>query len=312
MDELDVLTYDLASEEPVVPPPDAAKPKKQKKNLRKLDTQQTIDHYGLLILERAHPQEEVVYLVLARAKHRPTRALFIGNIRRPVNAILFQNHLRALLADENAAWAVDRAWMNKTRTHAVVLFNQTEAAEAMRKALNGAKYPSAAERELLLEEFHARERARAEQLNKPARVVDLADVEQLALFVDYCQVGQIGDIIFEEDQGPKNGKWQMVYRRQGEHGEVEAEHLLLEGDVRPRRDKGRRDNEGSRRDARRDGNTRRDTRRDDRRDERRDERRDRDDARSEEGRRGYDASAERRPYLRYNQTRLRLRSPTRF
>lgn len=187
-----------------------------------------VDHYGLLVLDKPQSQEEVLYQVQEKSKHRPTRALFVGNLRRPLNAISFQNHLRKLLQDIDSSYTIDRAWMNRTRTHAIVLASHVAAAEALRAALNGELYPSESERNELLQEYLERETARNE---KPLRELD--SIKQHDMFVDYMLVGDISTWIFEEDSGPKNGKWRVEYRRQGEFGDVGAEHLLLEGDFRP-------------------------------------------------------------------------------
>lgn len=281
-----------------------SEPRAEAPSVRAYPPSSTIDHYGVLILENQHPQEEVVYKVTKNARHKPTRALFIGNLRRPINAILFQTYLRELIVEVDPSFGVDRAWMNKTRTHAIILFNQTAAAEAVRARLNGKMYPDTAEREALLSEFHAREQARYERDSatgncKPPRVVSLDDVAQHSLYVDYCRVSQVEDLIYEEDSGPKNGKWQFAYRRQGVHGDVEAEHLLLEGDFRPRRDrenKGRAKHDRDR-DVRNDGKSSRKSSYVPR------------DEHGAQKLRGEDRGSGRSYRRSYNRTRLRSRSP---
>lgn len=186
------------------------------------------DHHGLTVLEKPHPQELVLYRVDKKPKHRPTRTLFIGNLRRPLDAIGFQNHLRQVLRDIDSSYTIDRAWMNRTRTHSIVLVSHVEAAEALRGLLHGQLYPLEEERMELYNEYADRERSKNRKEARP-----LESIEQHRLFVDYMDKRDIGQWIFEEDLGPKNGKWRVEYRRQGEHGEVGAEHLLLEGDFRP-------------------------------------------------------------------------------
>lgn len=237
MDEID-LDYDTPDSRPDshrdsppaspnLPPSAApAAPKRDQRNRKNgLDKERLIDRTGLVVPEVPLPQEEVFYKVLQRPRHHATRALFIGNLRRPVNAIKFQNYLRQLVSDANPRYGVERAWMNRTRTHAVVLLNEVEAARAVRNAMNGSLYPDAEEREQLWRQMG--------ELDDKARDLRPEDVPQHELFVDYIQVAQISTWIFEEDHGPRNGQWRVFYRRRGEHGDVEADHLLLEGEFKP-------------------------------------------------------------------------------
>lgn len=192
----------------------------------------SIDHYGLTI--SSTPQEEVVYKVVAQPYHHPTRALFIGNIRKPIDALRFQNHLRVLVRQMHSTYKVDRAWMNRSRTHAIVLTNSLDAARVIRKELNGAEYPPQGERAEFLRVACKMELALLKESGSfAANGCDQQAIMQHKLFVDYISLSQIGEWIFEEDHGPKDAIWKVNYRRQGEHGKVSAEHTLLQGEFRP-------------------------------------------------------------------------------
>lgn len=184
-----------------------------------------MDYYGVSLATSPVPQERIVYEVVSRAHHYPTRALFIGNLRKPIDALQFQNHLRVLVKRVHASYKVDRAWMNRSRTHAIVLTNSLEAARAIRGQLNGKVYPSADERDQLMNS------------NGISAVTSSIPIKskapQYELFVDYLRLSQIGEWIFEEDYGPKDAVWRVDYRRQDQYGDIAAEHTLLEGEFRP-------------------------------------------------------------------------------
>lgn len=207
--------------------PTEQSPASKKDRIRKngRDKERLIDRTGLVVPEVPLAQEQVFYAVQQRPKHHATRALFIGNLRRPVNAIKFQHYLRQLVSRVDPTYSVERAWMNRTRTHAVVLVNEVEAARVMRQTLNGTLYPDAEERSELWRQMS--------ELDQGAHTAGPETVPQHPLYVDYIQVAQINTWIFEEDHGPRDGQWRVFYRRKGEHGEVEADHLLLEGDFKP-------------------------------------------------------------------------------
>lgn len=186
----------------------------------------TIDYRGLTVTG-THPQEKIVYALVDQAQHRPTRALFIGNVRKPVDALQFQNHLRVLVKAVHATFAVERVWMNRSRTHALVVTNCVDAAKVIRVRLNGTEYPGKDERV----DF-------ARLIGSSALLGGFSPPERklLRLFVDFIRPAQVGDWTYEEDYGPRTAVWRVDYRRQGEYGEVAAEHTLLEGDFRPLRE----------------------------------------------------------------------------
>lgn len=245
-----------------------------------------IDHLGLQQSLEIEPQEEVVYEVVETPIFNVTRALFIGNLRRPLNAIGFQNYLKQLTADfanetnvSGMEYAVERAWLNRTRTHGIVLLNSENAAVYIRDRLNASTYPFPDEDLKLKREFEQREHdrystelAEYEDLLKKYREsqsdlithiqdpeeIDLDDdcrersptlieppakepeeprefkVERLELYVDYIPVKVINQWIFEEDKGPRNGKWKVVY--ENIDNSLIAQHKLLEGDFIPKYD----------------------------------------------------------------------------
>ncbi|EEQ36514.1 hypothetical protein EJF18_10649 [Clavispora lusitaniae] len=229
------LDYEMEEQPASLPPPPPPEPRKRDRT--KSDKEKAIDRNGLLVPATPSPQEQVLYRVESRPKHHPTRALFFGNLRRPVNAITFQAHLRRLAQERSAS--IERAWMNRTRSHAVVLVSSVEAATALRDQMNGSLYPPPEEREALADQLLSIETEQYEEAKRtgqaaaePSRL-DLSSIPQHELFVDFIQVSQINQWIFEEDHGPRNGKWLVAYRRKGEHGDVEADHLLVEGDFKP-------------------------------------------------------------------------------
>lgn len=202
-----------------------------------------IDHHGLQTPNELEPQEEVSYEVREEPAFNVTRALFIGNLRRPINAIDFQNYLKELASDggENS---IERAWLNRTRTHGIVLVDKEEGAIYIRDKLNGSIYPSEEEDLKLKEEFDRRENADYEK--RKQEYEDAEDKESLAepappkqftverkpLYVDFIPVKAINQWIYEEDRGPKNGKWKISYEDKGDG--ILANHELLTGDFMPR------------------------------------------------------------------------------
>ncbi|KAK6462051.1 hypothetical protein DFJ63DRAFT_139186 [Scheffersomyces coipomensis] len=226
------------------------------------------DHQGLQASDGSEPQEEVVYEIKDEPSFHVTRALFIANLRRPLNAIHFQNYMKTL-AKEAGDYAVERAWLNRTRTHGIVLLDNEAGAEYIRSKILGSIYPSASDDSKLSEEYESREEERYEQQlqeyndaiaaaandeEKDALTPPIEprkySVERIPLFVDYIPVKAINQWVFEEDRGPRNGKWKIDYESKS-GDEVIASHILLNGDFIPRRYPGRdyRGRGGYRRDA---------------------------------------------------------------
>lgn len=185
----------------------------------------TRDRYGLMCSHHL-PQEDVVYTVTKEPHHKPTRVVFVGNLRKPLDAMSFQDHLTVLVRRAHPLYKIVRVWMNRSRTHALVLTGSVETARALRRQLNGSKYPDSSEREYLA-------RFASHLSGAEITSIDMQSLVQYELFVDYLNFHHMSQFIFEEDYGPKNAKWRVDYRFQGEHGEVAAEHTLLEGDFRP-------------------------------------------------------------------------------
>lgn len=184
-----------------------------------------IDHIGLLFSEHLS-QENIVYTVTKDAYHQPTRVVFVGNLRKPMDAMKFQDHLRVVVRKVHPMYRVIRVWMNRSRTHALVLTGSVDAARALRAKLNGSKYPDDAERQYLV-------RLASGMGDSAFPDKDMRSLNHHDLFVDYLHFRQMSEWIFEEDYGPRNAVWRVDYRKQGEYGEVAAEHTLLEGDFRP-------------------------------------------------------------------------------
>ena len=121
-----------------------------------------VDHHGLQSPDELEPQEEVVYEVKDEPSFNVTRALFIGNLRRPINAIDFQNYLKEL-ASAGGDNVIERAWLNRTRTHGIVLVDKEEGAKYIRERLNGTTYPSEEEDSRLKDEHDLREKEKYEK-----------------------------------------------------------------------------------------------------------------------------------------------------
>lgn len=214
-------------------------PEKEKEQLQKLAKTQNPryhDVYGLDLSKGPSPQENVVYAISKIPHHPVTRALFIGNLRKPVLAMQFQNDLRIMVKKINPSYKIDRAWMNKSRTHALVLTNSLEASRYIRRHLNDTYYPKLEEQTKLeavvksTSSIYSGRRYNRNPLYYPGST---QSAQKLKIFVDYIMLGQLNEWIFEEDFGPANGMWRVVYRRYGEFGSTVAEHLMLEGDFRP-------------------------------------------------------------------------------
>lgn len=205
-----------------------------------------LDHHGLQPPSQLEPQEEVIYDVREEPAFQVTRALFIGNLRRPINAIDFQNYLKELAAQTETV--VERAWLNRSRTHGIVLVDKEDGAQYIREKLNGARYPLEEGESSLKIDFDNRENERYQQLMKQyeeqvARADDPDSVQKPAepakfnperfdLYVDYIPVKAINQWIYEEDRGPTNGKWKILYETKDD--EIFATHTLLFGDFVPR------------------------------------------------------------------------------
>lgn len=129
-----------------------------------------IDHHGLMTNAQLEPQEEVVYEVVETPLFHVTRALFVGNLRKPINAIEFQKYLKTLasaaaksgLEIKHSGCLIERAWLNKTRTHGIILVSNEEGAKFIRHELNNSKYPTVLDDKILAEEFKNREQERYE------------------------------------------------------------------------------------------------------------------------------------------------------
>lgn len=105
-----------------------------------------------------------------------TRALFVGNLTPPLDAQRFQQHIKALAAPAT----IDRCWLARQRTHGLVLVSDETGAEDVREKLHGSHYP---------EDDHA----------------------SLALFCDFVPAKRVKEWAFQEDRGPKDGKWCVEY-----------------------------------------------------------------------------------------------------
>jgi hypothetical protein len=220
-----------------------------------------LDHQGLRIDDGVEPQEEVLYTVTDEPAFNPTRALFIGNLRRPINANEFQQFLRQLLRDSGGNYVVERAWLNRTRTHGIVLVDREEGADYLRQQLNGSIYPRPEDDVRLREEFDRLElerynrevqeyESRKQELGLDDAAMESEDRPSLEpprplkefqpvrepLYVDYIPVKAINQWIFEEDKGPRNGKWKIVYELPADDPSagILATHVLLNGDFVPR------------------------------------------------------------------------------
>lgn len=218
-----------------------------------------------------------------KPRFKPTRALFIANLRRPLSAIHFQNYLKKIARD-GGGYLVERAWLNRTRTHGIVVVDKEEGAEYIQRKLLASIYPPAMEDDLLKKEYKHREQQRYQEQLKlyherleslhPKDKLDLVPptlprelaVERLNLYVDYIPVKAISQWIWEEDRGPRNGKWKVNYKLEN-GGELIAVHTLLSGDFVPhfpqnrnRRDRDNRSRGRDRRDRDRSRYTPRDIR----------------------------------------------------
>ncbi|WLF81120.1 hypothetical protein PVL30_004917 [Lodderomyces elongisporus] len=190
--------------------------------------------------------QDVVYEVTEKPSFHVTRALFIGNLRKPLNAGDFQRYLRSLAeSNKDIKFNIDRAWLNRLRTHAIVLVSNEEGAEFLRSQLSGSIYPGEEEDLRLKEEFENRETERFEHekriyddLSEEEKEKASAPVEprefftdRLPLYVEYIPVKAIGQWTFEEDKGPRDGIWKLEFTTRNE--EIVASHLLLNGDYIP-------------------------------------------------------------------------------
>lgn len=228
------------------------------------------DHLGLQVESQSFPQENIFYDVVTSPRYRLTRALFIGNLRRPLDAHEFQKYLRLLAViatnevdtEDGVEFVIERAWLNRSRTHGIVLVNDERGAEFIREKLNGSKYPTEADDLRYKEEYynrakerHSKELKQYETTSKPVTVIkdeeidlenidrnDISespaprklDIKRYDLYVDYIPVKVINQWIFEEDRGPKNAQWKFHYQQRGE--DTFAVHELVEGDFKPHYD----------------------------------------------------------------------------
>lgn len=233
------------------------------------------DHNGVRTLEPS-PQEEVVYTPSTTPLFDVTRALFIANLRKPINAAFFQANLKRV-ALEGGDYIVERAWLNRARTHAIILVNSEEGAVYLRSRMLNSIYPSPQEEAQLQLEIEEKEQRRYDREvangdRSPLPPQPYTVPERMPLFVEFIPVKAINQWIYEEDHGPRDGLWKIEYETVGD--EIVASHTLLNGSFIPefrRRDgrggRNRRDNRDGRdgRDGRdnrdwRDGRDRRDNR----------------------------------------------------
>lgn len=198
-----------------------------------------IDHIGLDLPDVADPKYEskdeqdrdVRYEVKEEAEFHVTRALFIGNLRRPINATAFQLYLRDL-ARKGGNFRIDRAWMSRPRTHAIVLVSTEEGAAYLRSKLVNTIFPDSEEEAKLKTEFEDREvsiyeeqlqeyndklerlpEGEKDRLAKPLEPREYV-TERLPLYVEYIPVKAINQWTFEEDRGPRDGKWKLEFEKE--------------------------------------------------------------------------------------------------
>ncbi|RLV93564.1 hypothetical protein JA1_002322 [Spathaspora sp. JA1] len=202
-----------------------------------------IDHIGLQ--PHVEGEEDVLYEVKDDSNFHVTRALFIANLRRPINSAHFQEYLKGLAQNGGGGFLIERAWLNRGRTHGIVLVNTEEGARFIRSKLVGSVYPPEEEDVKLRQEFESVqvERyesemrqyeeavARGESIEPPSDPKNFSS-ERHPLYVDYIPVKAINQWVFEEDRGPRDGKWKIDYEYKGD--EAVATHTLLNGDFIPR------------------------------------------------------------------------------
>ncbi|KAI5967149.1 hypothetical protein CANMA_003206 [Candida margitis] len=194
---------------------------------------------------------DIRYEVTEDPQYHVTRALFIGNLRRPLNASNFQQFVRKLANNsKDIPIRIDRAWLTRLRTHAIVLVDSEEGAEYLRSQINGSIYPDEEEEARLKEEFENQEIERFEEetrsyehdmetaseavkanLKPPGEPRDFI-TERIPLYVEYIPVKAINQWTFEEDRGPRDGKWKLEYVSRND--ELVASHTLLNGEYIPR------------------------------------------------------------------------------
>ncbi|ODQ78402.1 hypothetical protein BABINDRAFT_162637 [Babjeviella inositovora NRRL Y-12698] len=148
------------------------------------------------VLPPASEVPDVVYDITETPLFNKTRALFIGNLTSPINAHNFQTFLKHIAEPAT----IERAWLNRLRSHSIVLCSDEEGAERIRGILNGSKYPSVEDDEAMLRDLRE---------DKP----DM-EIVRNALFVDYIPVKRINQWTYEEDRGPRDGKWKIEYETQ--------------------------------------------------------------------------------------------------
>lgn len=226
------------------------------------------DHQGIRSNTEPTPQEQVFYKPENDAIFHVTRALFIANLRKPLNAAKFQSNLKRVVA-QGGHYQVERAWLNRARTHAIVLVSSEDGAAYLRDQMVNTIYPPALDEEQLRIEYEEREQRRYEReiadgVELPRHPEVFIPVDRIPLYVDFIPVKAINQWVYEEDHGPRDGQWKIEYERVGE--EIIASHTLLNGSYVPEfRHRGRHDGHLSRR-GNRDGrrnNHRGDGRRDD-------------------------------------------------
>ena len=216
-----------------------------------------IDFIGLDLPDIADPMYkskpeqdlDVRYEVKEENEFHETRALFIGNLRRPINAAHFQLYLRDL-AREEGSFIIERAWLSRARTHAIVLVSSEHGAVYIRSKLLNTVYPSKEEEKRLKLEFEEKEIERFEEqkrlyeqelgrLNEKEREALPPPLEpreyvteRIPLYVEYIPVKAINQWTFEEDRGPRDGKWKLEFEHRD--GDTVASHTLLNSDYIPR------------------------------------------------------------------------------
>ena len=121
------------------------------------------DHIGLTV--DGPIVDEYRYTVLDEPKFNRTRALFIGNLRKPLNAGALQAKLR-LLAAEGGSYKVERAWLNRNRSVAIVLLDQEEGADDRVQKHNVTIYPPTDQENELREEGERKGKERYEREKK--------------------------------------------------------------------------------------------------------------------------------------------------
>lgn len=166
-------------------------------------SQQTSEARGAMSKQGGDASQETDDLTTP-STYRPTSALYIRELMRPLRPEVMEQHVIDLITSEgndSDPELIEEFYIDQIRTHAFVQLTSVSAAKRVRAALHNQIWPNESNR-------------------KP-------------LWVDFVPSSQVKEWITEEsaESGAQSKRWEVVYEQQG--GEIVAVHTTVGSNSKP-------------------------------------------------------------------------------